>query len=423
MPRFLNLAVLSLVALPQALGGFIVAHNTCNFKFWCSGGRNDGTFTPSTEVLPGQWYRSALEATNDNVGAVLKCSMNPYNGFPSQVELNVQYGKSWLDLSAEDGDPFLAYHRRVEIPGFSASLSTPVTKRQYTMASERLNTDTNNSHFSRGSLYEKLVGETSTRLSAAALSYLPLSTYTPTTRILDSACGPGIVSKLLLSPSPEYISVPGLPINPPPQVTGIDLSESMIEQYKVNANALGWATSEAYVGDSQNLALFPDATFDAVVMSIGIFTLGDAIAGVREMHRVLKPGGHAVVTTWKTRRPQAIMTSAAEIIRPGGTGGNAMDLDPKWLTSKHLATVMAAGGFNAECTQLFETAPNWIHGSLDDLLEALSSPMWTAGFCKGWSAEEMGRWTEEVAKQLTEEEKAQATLEMVAHICVAQKEY
>ncbi|KAI3333930.1 S-adenosyl-L-methionine-dependent methyltransferase [Ustulina deusta] len=291
------------------------------------------------------------------------------------------------------------------------------------MASEGLNPDAKNSHFSRGSMYEKLVGETSTRLSAAALSHLPLSTYTSTTRILDSACGPGIVSKLLLSPSPAYISVPGLPINPPPQVTGIDLSESMIEQYKANASALGWATSEAYVQDSQDLSRFADTTFEAVVMSLGIFTLGDAVAGAREMYRVLKPGGHAIVTTWKTRRPQALMSRVVETIRPGGSGGKAMDLDPKWLTSEHLATVMAAGGFKAESTRLYETAPNWSHGSLGGLLDALSSPMWTAQFCKGWSEEEMGRWTEEVANQLTDDERETYTLEMIAHVCVAQKDH
>ncbi|KAJ2989008.1 hypothetical protein NUW58_g3686 [Xylaria curta] len=290
------------------------------------------------------------------------------------------------------------------------------------MSSQNSIEGANSTPFSRGSAYEKLVGETSTRLSATALSYLPLATYTSESRILDSACGPGIVSKLLLSPSPEYVSVPGLPINPPPQVTGIDLSEPMIQQYKANAAALGWSRSESYVQDSQDLARFTDATFDAVVMSLGIFMLGDAIAGAKEMHRVLKPGGHAVVTTWKTRRPQDIMSRVAQTIRPDGAGAKAMDMDPKWLTSEHLATVMAAGGFKSESTSLYEAEPNWKHGSLGDLLEALSSPMWTAQFCKGWSEEEKARWTGEVTRQLTEEEKATCTLEMVAHICVAQKE-
>ncbi|KAI0863955.1 S-adenosyl-L-methionine-dependent methyltransferase [Xylaria cubensis] len=302
------------------------------------------------------------------------------------------------------------------------SFFTITTTRQYShkMAPEKSTAETQKPRFSSGSMYEQLVGETSTRLSAAALSYLPLSTYTSTSRILDSACGPGIVSKLILSPSPGYVSVPNLPVNPPPQVTGIDLSESMIEQYKANASALGWTTAEAYVQDSQDLTRFPDASFDAVVMGLGIFALGDAVAGVREMHRVLKPGGHAVVTTWKTRRPQEIMNRVAETIRPGTE--KVMDLDPKWLTSEHLASVITAGGFGAERMQLSEAEPNWHLGSLDGLLKGLSSPMWTAQFCKGWTQEETGRWTEEVAKQLTEEEKATGTLGMVAHVCIAQKE-
>ncbi|KAI1291464.1 S-adenosyl-L-methionine-dependent methyltransferase [Xylaria venustula] len=291
------------------------------------------------------------------------------------------------------------------------------------MATEGTNTNAGNAHFLRGAaMYEKLVGETSARLAAAALSYLPLSTYTPTTRILDSACGPGIVSKLLLSPSPAYISVPGLPINSPPQVIGIDLSEPMIEQYRANARALGWMTSEAFVQDSQDLSRFTDGTFDAIVMSLGIFALGDAVAGAREMYRVLKPGGYAIVTTWKTRRPQELMSRAAEMIRPGGSGGKAMDLDPRWLTSEHLATVMKGGGFNEKKLRLCEAEPNWTHESPGSLLEALSSPMWMTQFCKGWSEEELARWTGEVARQLTESERETCTLEMTAHVCVAQKD-
>ncbi|KAI1132843.1 S-adenosyl-L-methionine-dependent methyltransferase, partial [Nemania abortiva] len=308
---------------------------------------------------------------------------------------------------------------------FHITLPNSTITREYicTMASSSSSTDHENSIFSRGSMYEQFVGETSTRLSAAALSHLPLSTYTSTSRILDSACGPGIVTKLLLSPSPLYVSVPGLPLNSPPRVTGIDLSESMIEQYQANASLLDWATAESYVQDSQDLSRFPDATFDAVVMGLAIFTLDDAVKGAKEMYRVLKPGGHALVTTWKTRRPQELMAGAAESIRPGGAGSRAMDLDPKWLTAEHLASVMVAGGFKEDNMQLSETAPNWNFGSLGELLAAASSPMWTAQFCRGWSEEERGRWTEEVARQLTEEEKASCALEMVAHICVARKEH
>ncbi|KAI1809374.1 S-adenosyl-L-methionine-dependent methyltransferase [Poronia punctata] len=272
-----------------------------------------------------------------------------------------------------------------------------------------------------GSLYEKLVGETSSRLAATALSKLPPSTFEPTSHILDSACGPGVVSKLLLSPPPDYLSVPGLPVKPPPQVTGIDISESMIEQYRTNKSALGWETADYYTQDSQDLSRFPDGVFDAIVMNLGIFALPDAHAGAREMHRVLKPGGHAVVTTWKTRRPQEMMNLAADSIHPEGSGRRVMDIDSQWLTGGHLVDVMTGGGFKRGDVKLTETAPNWTFSSLDALLDALSSPMWTAQFCRGWSDEELGRWADEVAKQLTQQEKATYSLEMVAHVCISQK--
>ncbi|KAI0540302.1 hypothetical protein GGR58DRAFT_499307 [Xylaria digitata] len=118
MPRVLKIAALSLLAaLPQALGGYLHAYNSCKFKIWCSGAKNGGFFTEVSEVPPGTWYRSDLEATGD-VGAVLKCALNPYNREPFQIELNVDNtGVSWLDISAIDGDPFLQYHRHAEIPG------------------------------------------------------------------------------------------------------------------------------------------------------------------------------------------------------------------------------------------------------------------------------------------------------------------
>ncbi|GAW13944.1 hypothetical protein ANO14919_033360 [Xylariales sp. No.14919] len=120
MARILGFAALSLLAaLPPALGGSLRVYNSCNFKFWCSSAKNDGTSTATTEVLPGQWYTAEKQADNDNIGAVLKCALNSYNGEPYQVELAVQNGKSWLDLSAVDGHPFLAYHRHAEIPGVS----------------------------------------------------------------------------------------------------------------------------------------------------------------------------------------------------------------------------------------------------------------------------------------------------------------
>ncbi|KAI1402186.1 S-adenosyl-L-methionine-dependent methyltransferase [Hypoxylon fuscum] len=276
-------------------------------------------------------------------------------------------------------------------------------------------------HFNiNASAYEETAGATSGRLAAVALSHLPLSSYTSSSHILDSAAGPGIVAKLLLSSSPADVSVPGLPISPPPRVTGIDLAPVMIESFLANKAALGWTTADALVQDSGDLSPFKYAEFDAVVMNLGIFTLKDPVAGVAEIYRVLKPGGYAVITTWKARRAPEILQGALDAIRPN-SGLKPMYMPPEWLTKEKLVSVMEAGGFPSDQIKISESSPNWETGSGEGAVKALSSPMWTAKLWEGWSNEEKIRWGGEIRKQLRDHEKETGILEMSAWICVARK--
>ena len=47
-------------------------------------------------------------------------------------------------------------------------------------------------------------------------------------------------------------------------------------------------------GDAEGLP-FPDATFDGVTIGFGIRNVAEMTAGLREIHRVLKPGGRLAV--------------------------------------------------------------------------------------------------------------------------------
>ena len=53
----------------------------------------------------------------------------------------------------------------------------------------------------------------------------------------------------------------------------------------------------AEVMDGTALAV-PDATFDAAVSIFGVILFPDAALGMREIARVLKPGGRAAIVTW-----------------------------------------------------------------------------------------------------------------------------
>jgi SAM-dependent methyltransferase len=71
--------------------------------------------------------------------------------------------------------------------------------------------------------------------------------------------------------------------------TAIDQSEHMVDLARVNG-------IDALVGDVQQLP-FRDAEFDAVVANFMLYHLPDLSRGVREIARVLKPGGLLVATT------------------------------------------------------------------------------------------------------------------------------
>jgi demethylmenaquinone methyltransferase/2-methoxy-6-polyprenyl-1,4-benzoquinol methylase len=81
----------------------------------------------------------------------------------------------------------------------------------------------------------------------------------------------------------------------PEKVTGIDISEGMLElgRLKVNQQKLS-AQIELKLGDSQAIP-FADNSFDAVTVSFGVRNFEHLEKGLEEIKRVLKPGGKLVV--------------------------------------------------------------------------------------------------------------------------------
>lgn len=86
----------------------------------------------------------------------------------------------------------------------------------------------------------------------------------------------------------------------PIAVTGVDLSEGMIEigRAKVAKEGLQEVVTHG-IGDCLLLP-FTDASFDAVTCAYGVRNFADLLAGYREMHRVLRPGGRAVILELST---------------------------------------------------------------------------------------------------------------------------
>jgi ubiquinone/menaquinone biosynthesis C-methylase UbiE len=98
-------------------------------------------------------------------------------------------------------------------------------------------------------------------------------------RVLDAACGPGIYLCELLERGAE--------------VTAFDASPAMVRL--ASQRAAGRArVDQAVLGEPLP---YPDGAFDLIACALAIHYASDRAAAFAEFHRVLRPGGAAVVST------------------------------------------------------------------------------------------------------------------------------
>ena len=98
-------------------------------------------------------------------------------------------------------------------------------------------------------------------------------------RVLDLGCGAGFDA-----------CVAAMVVGPTGRVAGVDLSPEMLAVAERGRAAAGLSTVEFRQADVEALP-FPDASFD-VALSNGVLNLiPDKPAALRELFRVLKPGG------------------------------------------------------------------------------------------------------------------------------------
>ena len=81
----------------------------------------------------------------------------------------------------------------------------------------------------------------------------------------------------------------------PDKVTGLDISEGMMKYGREKAKAMHVENVVEFVkGDSEKME-FTDNSFDAITVGFGVRNFENLEAGLREMLRVLKPGGRVAI--------------------------------------------------------------------------------------------------------------------------------
>lgn len=127
------------------------------------------------------------------------------------------------------------------------------------------------------------------QLEPAQDCLLELAALRPGERVLDIACGTGLVT------FPAAAAV-----GPRGSVAATDISEAMVRHVAEDASRRGLTTITARRMDAESLD-YPDAAFDVALCALGLMYVPDPLAAIREMTRVLAPGGRAVAAVWGAR--------------------------------------------------------------------------------------------------------------------------
>jgi len=113
--------------------------------------------------------------------------------------------------------------------------------------------------------------------------------------VLDVACGTGVVARGAVA----EVGIGGT-------VVGLDATAAMLTVAERIEPRVKWR-----VGDASSLP-FGDAEFDAIICQSGLMFFPDQVEAIREMWRILKPGGHLAVQVWAECEAQVTFAGIVE---------------------------------------------------------------------------------------------------------------
>jgi ubiquinone/menaquinone biosynthesis C-methylase UbiE len=154
-------------------------------------------------------------------------------------------------------------------------------------------------------------------------------------RVLDVACGTGIVARTAAKH-----------VGPTGTVVGVDLNPGMLTVARSVADARSGGSLQWQEANANELP-FPDDSFDIVYCQLGLQFFADRVAALREMHRVLSTEGRLALMVWRgIHESPGFATLAESLERHIGQPSAAIMRAPFGLSdADELATLVHAAGF------------------------------------------------------------------------------
>jgi len=180
--------------------------------------------------------------------------------------------------------------------------------------------------------------------------------------IIDVATGPGTVARL---------AAPRL--GPKGRIVATDISRPMLDIARAKRALAGAAPIEYVESPAAPLAA-PTGAFDVVLCQQGLQFFPDRPAALREMKRVLKPGGHAVVAVWTAISRNQIFAAFHAALR-AATPPELADLITapfSWHSSAELKAATEEAGFR-KVRLLTRSLPMVMEKGLEQAVQSFSA--------------------------------------------------
>ncbi len=128
------------------------------------------------------------------------------------------------------------------------------------------------------------------QLRPAQDKLLEMAALKPGEKVIETSCGTGLVTFRAARQ-----------VEPGGEVTATDLSDKMVQLAAEIANRKQITNVNFLRMDAEELE-FKDEDFDVAICSLGLMYFPFPVEALKEMHRVLKPGGRAAIAIWGERK-------------------------------------------------------------------------------------------------------------------------
>jgi len=215
--------------------------------------------------------------------------------------------------------------------------------------------------------YEDVFEPLTQNFALAAIEALSLE---PRSRVLDSGAGTGGAALELARRGHG--------------VTAIDASLAMVRRARERASAAALRV-EVLTMDGQNLS-FPDGNFDAALSVLGVILFPDAVRGLSELRRAVKPGGRVALVTWTAPEAYELIAElrAAAVSVLGSLPSRPLPAQLRFKEKEDFQALFAAAGLPA--AEIAEVAGELVAPSPAWLAERLAFAPGMAALLEGFGA-------------------------------------